>query len=470
LSVPETGSGVELSEREREILRLVATGASNKDIARQLTISPNTVKVHLRNIFAKIGSASRTEATLYAIRAGLAAVPGSAMAATTAEPANALQEPAPLSRAVSNPLGVEAPLSGLLETKNAATPLPAGRSGWRAWRYAAGLAVIAIILGLVELWSTQQPAGPRATTAPGATHAPLPTPVRWAAKAPLPTARTGLAAAVYENMVYAIAGETDQGVTGIVERYDPNIDQWATLTAKPVAVTNVGAAVIGGLIYVPGGRLSNNQVTDKFEAYDPRRDKWIERAPMPVALSGYALAAFEGKLYIFGGWDGAKDLARTFEYSPDADLWVEKALMPTARGFAGAAVAGNRIYVIGGQDGQTLLGVNEAYAPEQDGPNSNPWQTLPPLPARRSHMGVASIAGIIHVLGGQPGDKPLTYDEQSGAWLPMPTPQTVLAQDAGVTALGTTIEVLGGGMAALPSGQHLRYQAIFVMTLPAVGP
>ena len=60
-----------LSQREQEILSLLATGASNKDIATRLNISPNTVKVHLRNIYSKIKVSSRTEATLHAVKSGL---------------------------------------------------------------------------------------------------------------------------------------------------------------------------------------------------------------------------------------------------------------------------------------------------------------------------------------------------------------------------------------------------------------
>jgi NarL family two-component system response regulator LiaR len=59
-----------LSEREMEVLKLAATGVSNKDIAQQLFLSPRTVQVHLGNIFTKLGVASRTEAVLYALKRG----------------------------------------------------------------------------------------------------------------------------------------------------------------------------------------------------------------------------------------------------------------------------------------------------------------------------------------------------------------------------------------------------------------
>ncbi len=61
-----------LTDRELEVLRLVAQGHSNLDIADQLTISEATVRTHVSNILAKLDLGSRTQAALYALRQGLA--------------------------------------------------------------------------------------------------------------------------------------------------------------------------------------------------------------------------------------------------------------------------------------------------------------------------------------------------------------------------------------------------------------
>jgi NarL family two-component system response regulator LiaR len=61
-----------LSEREVAVLRLVAHGLSNQEIAGRLTISEWTVRTHVRNILGKLHLANRTQATLYALREGLA--------------------------------------------------------------------------------------------------------------------------------------------------------------------------------------------------------------------------------------------------------------------------------------------------------------------------------------------------------------------------------------------------------------
>ena len=63
-----------LTEREIEVLRLVAQGKSNRDIAEELTITEGTVRVHVSSILGKLHLASRTQATLYALREGLASL------------------------------------------------------------------------------------------------------------------------------------------------------------------------------------------------------------------------------------------------------------------------------------------------------------------------------------------------------------------------------------------------------------
>jgi DNA-binding NarL/FixJ family response regulator len=64
-----------LTDRELEVLRLVATGLNNREVAKQLFISENTVKNHVRNILEKLQLHSRMEAVMYAVREKLLDLP-----------------------------------------------------------------------------------------------------------------------------------------------------------------------------------------------------------------------------------------------------------------------------------------------------------------------------------------------------------------------------------------------------------
>jgi DNA-binding CsgD family transcriptional regulator len=428
-----------LTERELEVLQLVATGASNQQIARQLFISVNTVKVHLRNIFAKLEVQSRTEATLYAIKEGWIE-------------------------------GVQLP-----EEEEAEQASP--RFTWQL-----GLAILAVSLLVIAVISQviprppSNPAGSEAT--PSVSEAALTSEAvvatvsasvqRWRAWAPLPTPRMGLATIAYEGHVYAIGGESADGVTGAVERYDPETDSWTPLADKPTVVADVAAALIGGEIYVPGGRTLAGSPTAVVEAYNPETETWEARAPLPVALSAYVLAALEGKLYLFGGWDGSVYVDSVYEYDPAQDAWTTKTPMPTARGFAGAAVADGKIFVIGGYDGQDDLAVNEEYVPSQDDGQGDPWTVKSPMPVGRAGCSVAVAVNIIHIIGGgwerEVADG-VKYNVRTDEWETFEVPVSGQWRSLGLAMIDTEIYAIGGW-----NGDYMDanqgYTAIFTVILP----
>lgn len=445
----------QLSEREREILRLVATGATNQQIAAQLNISANTVKVHLRNIFGKIGVASRTEATMYAVRNGIVEV-----AAATSVSAAMLPE------ATMPPVTASPPLprgeSGAPSA--AATRVPQSR--WLLYASVVGGALLAftIIFGLLML---SQGGNAASTAQPTAVPAPQtflssPSPV-WTIHPSLPYAQRASAAVSFEGRIFVIGGIADSSVTGSVWRYDPSTQTWAPLNAKPTPVQDIGAVVLNGKIYIPGGRLADGSVTDKLEVFDPALGAWSVRRPLPAPRSAYAIAAVDGRLYLFGGWDGSKICDDVFAYDPVSDSWERRPSMPKARAYAGASVVDGNIYVIGGEDQSGALTMNEQYAPSKEGDAA--WSQRAALPEARSRFGAAALSNLIFVLGGVPESNPLYYDARSDSWKTFAAPQTPLGEQPAVAVRDASLFVVGAHDQGKNVTQELRM--LYTVVLPA---
>ncbi len=451
-----------LSERELEILRLVATGAANKEIAQELVISPNTVKVHLRNIFAKLGVSSRTEATLYAVQNGLV------------NPNRDVDAPIVEEEDEEEPLPAASPqTSGEPPVQPAISAQPRSRPKLIRWMALALLAAVVLIAagtaGARWLFPTSPPAPTSVQSAEMSQAG------RWLKMAALPTPRKGMAAVEYNNGLYLIGGETAQGLDGALLHYDPQSNLWQSLAAKPTPVTDIRAVLIGEKIYIPGGRLPDGKPTSRFEVYDPRQNTWEQKAALPIPLSGYSLVPFEGHLFLFGGKDSQVHYAAgVYEYDPQADQWTERTPMRTARAYAGAAVEDEKIYLIGGFDGQEALTLNETYFPTRDANGENPWETNTPMPEGHYAMGVANLASVIYLLGGMDqsgqstGPARFEYLPRSDSWAEFEAPPQPVGAFTAMVGSGSYIHVFGGETSTGLLDTHQLYQAIYTISIPVI--
>lgn len=414
----------QLSERELEIVRLVATGKSNKEIASQLFLSPNTVKVHLRNIFAKIGVQSRTEATMYAVRQGWVNVP------------DALRV-----REAEAPTGVEAALAP--RPRIVQLPLP-----WPQ-RIALILAIALVMAGLGVTWPRTTTAGNGArgefSDLPGASVPALETSgdSRWQIGAQMPTPRGRLALAAWHSKLYSIGGiASPGGVTGAVEILDAAKNVWSAGASKPTPVANISAVVLNDKLIVPGGYTANGTPTNIVEVYDLQADTWSKGVSLPSPVFAYALAAYDGKVYLFGGHNGRGYLGQVMVYNPAIDRWSTGAPMPTPRGFAAAATLDKAIYVVGGYDGQREFATCERYLPDRD-----TWESCAPLTTGRGGLGLVAVAGRLYAVGGgwlgylAFGER---YDPAANAWSPVETPLAGEWRNLAVASYRTDIFAVGG--------------------------
>ncbi len=454
--------GEPLTEREIELLQLVATGITNRQIAYQLSISVNTVKVHLRNIYAKLGAESRTEAAMMAIRAGWITVT-EAKEATTESVEAAPGEPVGETVAELTEEPVEEPVEP-------PPPLP--------WPYRLALVGVALLVVLVTLASGLPG---RASLSNSGANEGLPlNGVRdpsitenilidrdspWRELAQMPTRRAHFAIASVGGRIFTIAGQVATGVTAKMEIYDPKDDIWSRGLDKSLPVMYVAAAVVDGDIYVPGGCDANGTPTDIVEVYRTTEQTWQTVSPLPEARCAGAVTAIGEHIYVFGGWDGRRYVSTVYAYDSLSDTWEERMPMAVNRGFAAATQLEGVAFVVGGYDGEHELKTCSQYLPDQDA-----WISCAPLSIGRGGLGLVSMGGSLFAIGGGGWSSYLGFNERyqptTDVWETIETPLVAEWRGPGVVAGGTSIYAIGGWSGNLLSINQVYEPLAFRIFIP----
>ncbi len=431
-------AGEPLSDREQAVLERLADGLTNRQIAQALSISPNTVKVHVRNIFVKLDVSSRTEATTVAIQQGLLSVPGAAQ-----------ETPAELEEEATS---AEPEIEGTAPAEPQNGDATA-RTSERSWRFALFVLILAVGLligAAVGAWLLNDSVEPTPPAMVETADAPfIPQPVgdtNWRVGRPLSQERANMAVASIGLDLYVIGGEVEAGIVNLVDVYETNGGLWHSAAPKPTAVSDTTAAVLFGEIYVPGGRLTDGQPTALVEAYSPANDAWRPVAPLPNQVAGGLALSDGSRLYLLGGWDGESYLANGYVYDPEADAWQSLPPMTIGRAEATGDIIGDRLYVVGGFNGQQELDACEYFDVAE-----SVWSTCANMNVARAGAGASAQGNdFLYVIGGgKGGNVPQgeVYDVGDDSWAPVIMPMLEAGEswhDLGVVSVETHIYALGG--------------------------
>ncbi len=454
-----------LSEREQEIMDEVVTGLSNREIAKALDISPNTVKVHLRNIYEKLGVASRTEATLVVLREGWITVEGVAAVfeeeelPEESEPVYGMPPSPPVNgaEADTSPLALQTPAPALLPaTRPVLRPeviieRPArGIPGWVALLLGSLVVALLLVLTLLLLRPDTVVAPDAATTSES---------TRWVQLARLPAPRADAAVVSLSHGFLLVGGEAEGGVSDEVWRYDPATGRWESAAPLLHAVNEAPVASLRGELFVVGGAGESGQPLDVVQRFDPETEQWQEGSRLPQPLARAALAAFEGDLFLFGGWDGDTVQDNIYRYDSAGEAWELLGQLPAPRADLTATAVQDGIVLIGGTD-QAGNATGEVLHFDPREPDR--LRNEAPLPQPIAAPRVVTLGSALYLLG----DGTLFVRDPDQQWRQLSAPQETLPARAALVASDPYIITLGGTQDGALVPTVWQYQAIYRSFIP----
>jgi len=113
----------------------------------------------------------------------------------------------------------------------------------------------------------------------------------------------GPAAGALDGKLYAVGGRLGGSYArnlDTVEVYDPARNAWRPAASLPTARSGIAAAVLGGRLHVFGGEAPTGTFS-QVEAYDAAASRWVSLTPMPTARHGLAAVSLEGRIHVVSG-------------------------------------------------------------------------------------------------------------------------------------------------------------------------
>lgn len=495
---------IPLSDREQEVLRLLAIGASNQKIAYDLGIKLNTVKVHVRSVFNKIGVSSRTEAALYAARVGLISLNDNDNNSNN----DAREEQVQVKTVAEKPTEEQVQAKAVVEkitvvpqdtpsresVPKTSADSTESMSSVQVEHHPSLSADPTVSLQQEEQSSdtdsasstsvlsseTESSANPD-TNAPATTTTSIPTqplqpqPVMETVNQPThianPSHTVPLAAkrswhwyvgrgvvivlgivllaflvALFEKVLTPQTPTLSQ-IQSVTEPINSTTRRWSFQRSLPTARAGSAAVSYGGYVYIIAGE-NKNGVSNSTMRFDPLAQSWETLTEKSIATTDVQAALIHSKIYVPGGQAIDGTVTRQVEvYDPIEDTWTTVKPLPKPRSAYGLASLDGRLYLFGGWDGRRYCDDVFVYTPSTD-----TWESASPMPTARAYPGIAVFAqdGKIYVMGGEDEQGTLAVNEQyipaqegNQPWhirVPMPKPNSQF----GVGFLSNFIYIIGG--------------------------
>jgi DNA-binding CsgD family transcriptional regulator len=409
----------ELSRRELEIIGKLVTGATNREIARSLSISHHTVKVHLRNVYQKLGVASRTEATHLILTKNL-------LESKKTEPEAALEEVE--SETVSQgSISLENEQS---EEKEEVEPIEESEGLNEPLEKPTKAPVSAVTRDKKgsEAIVTMNETGAPIISAPLATHADAPISSRIHPSVmrsvltpevlmPSPSNSVlswvaillGIAVVVLLALVVMLifrsppttAEPSVVALEGNIQQLDPSA-RWQQLAQLPTPLKNSNAIYLGGDLLLIGGE-SNEGIEAALWRYDGSQKRWQSMAPIPEAVRDAPMLFSAGKLLVVGGIDQTGKVVDIVQhYDPETNQWHQASVtLPHPLARSALASFEGTIFLFGGWDGTSLQDTIYRYLADEQR-----WELYETMPTARADLAAATVQDGIVLIGGTAENEP----------------------------------------------------------------